>query len=184
MLIYDYKGNSATIVGNQKLVPIVPNISYMAHNFFIVYTLFLSLLELIFNSSYVTKNLYSTSVYILYNKKQYKYVLSFMKKYKKYFDITFYRLYAMLCYYKLNRKDKFLKYAELLLQSKLDIVSYRHHIMDVYASEEFRKILIKYYTQKEISAFIEVCEHEDKLYNNIWQNNKSLREYYAQKLNR
>lgn len=181
---YDYTGNAETIVENDRFIPSIPNVAYMANNFFTVYGFFLKLLKLVTKGEYTANDLRFRNILILYTQGKYKKVINFIKKYKKFSDEILYNMYTMLAYYHINNKEKFLKYAELVLQNKPNIISYRNYIIEVYNDTKFKELLLLRYSQAEIDIFLKTYEDEQNYYNKIWENNKLLKKVYENKMNK
>ncbi len=177
---YDYDDNAVTVIGTKNLYPIVPNMAYMADNFFTIYTMFLHLLDEILKLKHLTRNSYFTKMFILFGKQKYRQAICFINKDKRFLDKTSKKVYIMLALYKLNRK-RFLSYAEEVLKNKLDLVSYRTVILELYNNQDFKKILSQYYTEDEQRYFEKVCNSEKEIFDRIWKHNIYLKKIYENK---
>lgn len=181
--IYEYNDNAKSVIGKIPLYPVVPNMAYMAHNFFEVYQLYLKLLNLVYENDYECREMCLTFIIMHYNKGEYKKVMKYIKQKKEKFqENIFVDIYTMLCSYKLKNCKKFLKVAEDLLRNKINLVSSRTSIMQVYNCDKFQNLLKKYYSPQEISQFVRAYEDEENRYSSIMEINKQLRLYYEKKI--
>lgn len=180
---YSFDGNANIKIGTQILHPIVPNIAYMDQNFTDLYSLFLLLQELILKYSFVNKDMLNSKTIIYYDIERYKKCVSFIKKkYKN--NKHFSNVFLAKSYYRLEKYAKFLKISEFLFVNKLDIISNRDFIHTASSYKPFNELLNKYYSKEKIKQMQDTLESEEKLNADILIQNRYLKDYYDNKVNK
>ena len=189
---YDYseknvQKNAISIIGTQKLYPMVPVLYYRKNNFYDLYQLYIKLQNIIFTEySYFARNIYLFKIQFLYSSGQYSKCKTFITKHKKKFekDLIFYKNYYALCEYKLGNKKQFYTLIEELYKNRPyngSLVSSRSTLKHFLKDAKVMEILARYHSKDEINMLKETIKKENKIHENFTKTNKSLLEYFMEK---
>ncbi len=189
---YDYGEKSVqksaiSMIGIQKLYPMVPVLYYRKNNFYDLYQLYIKLQNIIFTEySYFERNIYLFKIQFLYYSAQYSKCKTFITKHEKEFekDSIFYKNYYALCEYQLGNKKRFYTLIEELYKNRPyngSLVSSRGTLKHFLKDAKVMEILARYHSQDEINTLKTTIEKENKIHEHFTKTNKSLSEYFAAK---
>lgn len=189
---YDYGEKSVqksaiSLIGTQKLYPMVPVLYYRKNNFYDLYQLYMKLQNIIFTEyNYFERNIYLFKIQYLYYSSQYSKCKTFITKHEKEFkkDLIFYKNYYALCEYKLGNKKQFYTLIEEVYKDRPyngSLVSSRGTLKHFIKDAKVMEILARYHSQDEINTLKTTIEKENKIHEHFTKTNKSLSEYFSAK---
>lgn len=192
--LYSYTDNSTEVIGGSVLRPLIPNLSYMADNFYEIRQLFDKLQEIVWKYKKVDRSIneYIISDFSL-NKAQKAYMHS---KYKKCIWLLKCKssdhpieAYSLLfqAYYNIGERKKALFYLNKYLNNTtLKPIHIRNTFEDIYKKEktlgvDIIEILLQYYSYIEIVEMINEIIRERYILDNAIKVNQEILNFYNSK---
>lgn len=181
--VENYNKDPVSILGNRKLYPVNPSLSYMKQNLTELYKLFEKLQNLVFDFSSRDRNTYITKIQFLYYRGEYekaiKHIKPVQKRYPK--DKQFLDFYLILSYYKLGKISDAFELLKAQLENGIHLVSNRGFLEELNGHEKLEEFLKEYFDQSEITEYKEVVTREKLQKEAFEAKSKMLKEYYQSK---
>lgn len=185
---YNYIGNAASIIGEKKYYPMIPNLAYMTENIYELYKLYLSLRKKVLDYKLIDKNInkYIVPEFELlkaadfYYRGEYDKCIRCVKK-NKHLKDNWLLFQATL---KLGQKEKGYEILrELLSSSELELVSLRNYLTPFILEDEYVMDICKEMRNKaELKYCLKVVTEEILLRAFYERRNLELKNYYYTKL--
>lgn len=192
---YDYTSvaDSETPISGVILRPVVPNLSYMAKNFYELYQLYLELQKIMHSYRYIDLSINNDIAWSFkWQETEYNY---YQGKYKKVilrlkiaemlgrFPDHLWRI-KFLSLYHSGKTNKALKYLQnCLLVSKLELTNLRSIFDEIYNKDKVKEVLIISRSKEEYNDMVKSIKNEEKKYNKILSKRIKMKKYYDEKLN-
>lgn len=163
-----------------QLRPKYQNLIFMGSNFYELYKLYMEIQKILFSRKVSNRNIYFDKILYLYYSEQYKELLNFIKKNTIILndsDKQWVNKFCMLAKYKLGNKIKSHEMLVSELNKKLDIVSWRNIIIDMY-DDEVKEILNKYADEKDVKMMLSILENERQIYEVDIKKKQYIKENY------
>jgi hypothetical protein len=179
----DYNTNASTVIGGIELKPVNPSISYMSQNFFELYELFIKFQDIVYNNSYLDRDISISKVQHYYYSGQYNKckneIANAITKYPM--DKSFLDFYSFLSEYNSGQRDISYIKLETILKNKPHLVSSRSFLSDLLQDKRVKELVEKYYTAIEIVELNAVIMNEDLLCQSYIDQANTLLKYYRGK---
>lgn len=176
--------DAGQIINNQKYYPVVSNLGYIRKNIFQIYEKYKQIQKIVFErNSFENRDIAISKVKYFYNTKQYKKCKKFAKKFSKKYtkDRTLFKFYETLCEFKLKRKINYNKLDLLLKKYIGSLISIRSFLKPLLFDEKFQKLLLKYYSDTEISRLKKVIQDEEDKQKQFYKRNIQIKNYFEEK---
>ena len=180
-----FERSAETTVGDVKLYPVDPSLSYMGNNFFKLYGYYLELQKVVFKSNFQTRELFLNKVMNYFYLEDYELCHDLIKsnvgKYSS--DKSFLEGYLFACLIEMNKFDPARNILKQMImnENKPDLVSHRHALKNYIDHESVADIFKQNYTENEITKMNQSLDREEKAKENYLATAKTLRDYYENK---
>jgi len=175
---------AGSIINNQRHYPVVSNLYYLRENIYHIYEKYKQIQKIVFEkNSFENRDIAISKVRYFYNTKQYKKCKKFAKKFSKIYtkDRILFKFYEILSEFKLKRKINYNILELLLKKYKGNLVSIRSFLKHLLFDEKFQKLLLKYYSDIEISRLKKVIQDEEDKQKQFYERNIQIKNYFEKK---
>lgn len=179
----DYRKEAVSTIGDLKLYPVNPSLSYLKSNLSDIYELFVELQDAVFSNKFENRDIFINKVQHYYYNEQYDMTIKELEKGGKHYpkDKGFLDFYFVLAKYKLNFKNEAYKKVEDIFESKPNLLSIRDFIKEILTDEKIKELLNKYFSESDFKEFHSVIQKEELFKNSFISNAKQLEGYYKLK---
>jgi hypothetical protein len=180
---YDLKENSTSYVGKLQFKPINPSLYYMANTLFELYNTNKRLRNIVYQNKLENRNIFLTKTKYHLEKAKYGTVIKSVKKGLKTYpnDKDLLKWYLFQSLYKLKKYRKAYSLLDDILKEKMPLYSYRNSLNNFFNDTNVTNILVKYYSDKEITEYEKAIEKENLTAKEFIEKAKYLEEFYKRK---
>lgn len=187
--VYQYIGDSGSVIGGKVFKPVNPNLAYMATNFFEIYEMFVKLQQIVLSyknidvsiNTSIARHLKWDDTNLAYYRGEYKKCLRkfWLAEIQNKFPEHLWSK-KFLCLYKLEKRTEALIFLENeLKKNSLKLIYIRNSFDDLYIQEDVKSILIKVRGEEEYMEMVKCLEREKAIMDHMISQAKTIRHHYA-----
>ncbi len=173
-----------TIIGSMTTAPVNQTLSYMTHNIFGLFQLYIKMQDIVHGPKFTYTKPYLGKIQHYFLKGEYDKCIDEIYKFKNKSskDKHFLELNLFQAEYMKGKRDSaYARLNSLLASDKPILVTYRGFLKNIISDEKIRKILNKYYSDKEVVDVYSVIEKEKILKEDFIKRANFLRHYFKNK---